>query len=264
MPRNAWKDTYYVTIFCLSQEGLKRNQIAGALGIDARTLKTWLRTRPAVKDAFKRGRAAGGIGGQTFGEYVYNKLPPAIKKIWDELESYRKVKNGEKRVEAFLSKQGKKIRQMMWAHALIRSNFNASEACRKVGISYECYEKWKQKDPYFIKLIDEISWHQDNYIEGGLMGLIAQGDPTATKFAAQSRLRHRGFGETMTIEHKHSGTVAITLEGVMNKMSLDGQRELVKAIKQLKEEDETPALEAHKEDVEDAEYTVKEKVKQKG
>lgn len=232
MPRYAWKDEYYVRIFELSRQGMSSNSIADALGISRTTFKEWKKTRPAVLDALKRGRTTPSQGKgstETFLDYVYGRLPSHLKELWDQMKAYEKEENGEKKLEALLENQGKRTRQHLFIHALVSSNFNASEACRRVNITKACYEKWIRTDPLFLQLVEEIPWHKKNFFEGALIGLVAQGDSAATVFAAKTQLRDRGYDPKKVIEHRGMiGHAHFDIQSL--KLPLEVRRTLLEAI----------------------------------
>jgi len=205
--RSAWNDKYYVECYELAKQGCKNSQIAKILGVPIDTFKRWISERPALKDALKRARGGNeGTKTETFIEYVYNRLPEHIKSLWDELEQANKKGNSLQRIEALLKDKGKKTLQHLYVHALISSNFNASEACRRLNISMSRVKGW-MADPDFAQLIDEVLEHKKNICESALMGLVMQGETSAVIFANRTLNRDRGYGDKTEHIHTHAGGV---------------------------------------------------------
>ena len=118
-------------------------------------------------------------------------------------------------MERLLDNAGKRARQHLFLYALTASNFNASEACRKVNISRKTFENWVTTEPEFGQLIDEMHWHKKNFFESALVGLIRSGDSSATIFANRTLNRDRGYNEKFELEvkgqvnHAHAHIVQI-------------------------------------------------------
>lgn len=198
--------TMYVAIFQLAKDGCSNLQIAKTLGVTGKTLKHWVRIKPAVADAIKRGRGGREKGNDvTFHEYIYQNLPLKLRKLWDEIEACEKLPNGVERTEALLKNHGKRTRQHLFVHALTSSLFNVSASLRKIGVPRSTFETWKLQDPDFSSLLDEIHWHKKNFFEQAVMGRVAAGDTAAIIHVAKTQLRDRGYNDK--VEIVHSGTV---------------------------------------------------------
>lgn len=200
-----WKNENYVRIYELVRMGTKFKHVAEQLGVSVQTLKEWKKKDPAVRFAFQRGREFAqkdGGPGSTFLEYVYNRLPEDLQDTWKQLDALSTIDSGEKRVEAVLAGHGKRERQTLFVHALIACNFNAAEACRRVNIPYITLTKWKETDPDFIGLMDTIHEMKKDFVEGALMGLVAQGDTSAVLFCNRTLNKDRGYDPKITVEHR--------------------------------------------------------------
>jgi len=204
-----WKDEFYVLAYRLAREGNSDNGIAKALGLTHEALRYQMKRRPALKEAIEEGRKPDAV--KTFQDYVYKRLSPRLKWLWDKVNECEKKVNGVARIEALLEKAGLRARQHLFVHAFLRSNFNASEACRKVNISKKTFDSWRLRDPDFAELVDkELHWHKENFFEGALIKLVAEGHPSAVIFANRNINRHRGYDKDEDdgqVLHTHLHTV---------------------------------------------------------
>lgn len=213
-----WDDKYYVDVYELVKQGYKYSRIAKILGIAISTFKNWIEEKPALKAAIKRAKESKTsiAHADNFMEYVYNRLPENLQALWDELQEYDQETNSTRKVELLLSDKGERIRQQLFIHALVTSNFSASEACRRVNITKKRMENWIALDPEFGELMNEVVGYKKDFFESGLVGLVKQGDTAATIFANRTLNQDRGYG-TKT-EVIHSGGV---LHGNVNLDDLD-------------------------------------------
>lgn len=205
--RRIWSDELYIRIYDLAREGLNNKQISEIINVNPSTLTRWIGDRPALKEALTkaRGKAStkptGSIQSvQTFMEYVYKQLPEDLREVWDKLEEYDKETNAIRKVELLLRNKGERVRQHLFLHALVCSNFNASEACRRVNITKVVFDGWVLADTGFAELVDQMMWHRKNFFESSLVGLVAQGDASATIFANRTLNRDRGYDMKTTID----------------------------------------------------------------
>lgn len=233
--RTCWTDEYYVTIYQLTKEGMTRNDIARQLGVNPETLKSWYADKPALRDAVKRareqrGETAGTSREEAFFAYIYRRLPPELAELWDELKRADKENNFEKRLEIMLERGGLRARQHLWFHALVCSNFNAAEACRRVNVTYGTWKHWAATDPDFLALIDTVKEIKKDMIESALLGAVAAGEVSAIVFASKTLNRDRGYDPRVTV--KHEGGI---LHGHVNlaelDLDLDSKRKLLDAVR---------------------------------
>jgi hypothetical protein len=216
---SLWKDSYYVRIYQLAKDGLTDKQIAKTLGIAPKTFVLWKQKKPAIGKALAEARTPDSRGSETFQAYVYKRLTPEMRDAWNAIVAADKEPNGMKRIETLLANRGTRFRQHLWVHALLCSNFNASEACRQVVVDYTQYKRWLNNDPEFAALIDEILWHRKNYGEGSLFKLMKQGNAAAILFFNETINSDRGYVRPRaalklegTVEHKHEVEGSIKLE----------------------------------------------------
>jgi len=210
--KTKWKDDFIFLAYEHAKTGLGDHSIAKALDVPFPSFEGYKRKYPLFAEAIERGRKVrSGKRGLGFLDYVYKQMSPKAQKLWDDICRVRDEPNGLLRMEAMFEDAGLKARQHLFVHALVSTNFNASEACRLVNITYPTVHKWMKKDPDFELLMDEINTHKENFIEGSLMDLIAQRDVGATIFACKTQLANRGYnpGKTSTVnvngsvKHEH-------------------------------------------------------------
>ena len=137
MPIKKFDNRMYVTIYELTKQGLRSNQIARKIGVDRTTLKMWRKKDPAVRDAFERGQ-------QNDFARLYHHLPDHLKVIWNRINELDATPDGQKRIATLLMNEGKRTRQELFVHAWITSGFSLSEALRIVAIDLQTFQEWNQ------------------------------------------------------------------------------------------------------------------------
>lgn len=267
MAASTWKDEYYVTIYELVRQGMTMAQIAGVLGVSDFCLKNWYKKKPALKEAVNRARSSspssirdrsGETGtGEKFFEYVYRRLPPELRELWNELCEAERADNPEIAVEALLENQGERTLQHLWIHALVAGNFNVSEACRRVNVTQKQVDQWKKEDTRFLELVEQVITMKKDYAEGCLFDLLRAGDAGATIFVNRTLNRDRGYDPKVTVVHEgsvlhqHVDVSALPLD-------LETKRKMLEAIRNSRElppgETRVIELEAHQAEDDDDEY----------
>jgi hypothetical protein len=237
-----WDDRFYVTTYQMSRDGHPNKEIAGAIGVSSLTFGKWLGKNPILADALERGREnplkKGAMG--TLKDYIYNSLSPELQTLWDEINQWHSEPNGLARIEEMLRTKGKRVRQSLFIHALIVSNFNASRACKQIGIAYSTFTDWAANEPDFHALMAEMSEHKGNFYESALVKLVKRGDSSATLFANRTFNKGRGYGDKLEldvagrIEHAHSMIPMSSLD-----LSVAVRKIILQAIRHLKEEHES-------------------------
>lgn len=233
--------------FLLAKEGHCSEAICKGLGVSNTTLNEWLKTKPAMQYAQQQVESItkGGSGVSNFQEYVYKRLPEELQDVWDQIEMWHDHPSALVRLESIFAERPVRVRQSMFFHALIHCNFNASEACRMVGMSKSGLDRWIKEDPDFPRLLDEIQWHKKNYFEGGLIKLVKQGNVLATIFANRTANKDRGYGEK--VEVNHTGAVQVDVAFSIDELELPLEvrvqvLEAIRAKKALAADNTAPAL----------------------
>lgn len=253
--KSTFKEEYYVEGYKLASSGLSETKIARALGVSKVTLRKWRKRFPSFDRAIKEGR--NGIVKQdqktvkTFLDYVFDRLTPKMKRLWTKVLGWQKEKNGVVRIERMLEKQGLRVRQTLFVHAYIHCSFDASMACKMVNVSKRTFDNWRRNDPEFADLWAEMDWHLAERFKGALVeGVLEYRNPLLIKFANET-FNDKQFGKkvkvTGSVGHLHAHVVDVDS---LN-LPLDTRRQLLNAMRQKE-------LPEHVQ-VEDAEFTVKEK-----
>lgn len=202
--KDKWRDDFYVKAHALAKAGWGDGKIANALGVDDDTFRRWRKKRPALEEALLSARS-GANGVESFHEYVYKQLPDHLRRLWDKINKCSRERNGVSRVEALLENAGLRARQHLFLYALVNANFNPSAACRAVNITKKTFDNWKNYDPDFLELVDEIDWHKGNFFEGALVMLVKEGNAPAVLFANKTFNAKRGYADKgdSTVIHNH-------------------------------------------------------------
>jgi hypothetical protein len=232
---SKFKDEYYVTVYELARSGMSENKMSKNLGVSTVTLRSWKKKNKALRDAIDRGRnSKGKMTTQKWFDYVYQKLPANLMKIWDEIQDLEAQPNGIQKIESLLETNGKRARQHIFLHALVTANFNVSRACSVCNIPRRTFENWVTNEPDFSELMNEINVHKKNFFEASLVGLVARGDSAATIFVNRTYNRDRGYNEKVDVnvigkiehEHVHAHISIDELE-----LNLEVRTDILKAIR---------------------------------
>lgn len=238
MPKIVWKDTFYVQSYELARSGLTNPKIAEALGVSNGIFRKWLEKRPALVHALKRARRTRhNSNTTTFRDYVYGRLPEHLQKLWDKLSQCETQKNGIRRIQALLESQGKDARQHLFLYAITASNFNFSDACRKVNLPRKTVESWIKTDPDFAQLLDEIHLAKKDFFEGALVESVRAGDTAAIIFANKTLNRDRGYNDKQEVEFKGTLDVnhtVVPIDDLLPNLSIEAKREILQIMRKQK------------------------------
>lgn len=239
MPKKGvtrFKEEYYVRAYEMAKDGLGVDEIGEVLGVSHMGMRQWLEKFPALKSAVQRGRDAA-RGRHTralkrYTDYVYGRLAPEVKAIWDKMvegEEHGDGKWNPDTVEAALGPfaSSKKVRQHLFVHAYLTCNFNVSEACRRVNVPRKTFEVWCCRDADFRKLFQELKDVKGDFFESALIQKVMEGDPSCVIFANKTFNRDRGYNDKVTVEHKHSGSVEMITSDVLDKLPVEVKRKIL-------------------------------------
>jgi len=250
---NKWIDENYLRIYHLARAGYSNTQIARALEVSWKTFCNWQSKKPAIKKTLEEAR--GKENQQSFQDYVYDRLTPTLKALWRAIRRYEREGAGVAKIEALLEDAGIRARQHLFIHALLRSNFNKSEACRRVNISKTTFDNWCKNDPDFPSLIDEMRWHMGNFFEEPLVELVQMRHPGIVKFVNETFNADRGYGRKTEVrgkiehDHDHQHVHAHVKIDDLN-LPLETRKEILEAM------DKQRALPVHNgEEIIDGEFT---------
>ena len=243
-----WDPKFYVTVYELCRDGLKLKQVAESIGVDFSTLKEWKRTDPTLAYAVQRGQEFARVNdSKTFAEMAFSRLSPELQETFSQLQALQMEPNPEKRAEMLLEGSGKRSRQTLFVHALIHCGFRMLDACRFVGVSRATVQKWKESDPDFLQLMDQVHEMKKDFCEGALMGLVASGNAPAVLFTNRTLNRDRGYDPKITISHE--GNVKHQVDISQLNLPVKVLEMVMKAVEQAKKgvAEELPQLPVSKE-----------------
>ena len=204
----VWTPDYLVVAFECATSGLSLSDTAEVMGIPLMRLHRWMKRYPELKRAVKYGNSnREKRDKESLSEFIYNELPSECRLLWDKLLNIADSENFSPGidVENLLRDKGKVMRQRLFLQALVSFNFDHSRALRFVNLSKQTFDKWMNTDDDFKRLVNEINWHRQNFVENALMDLVNARVPSAVMFASKAINKDRGYGNTLKVEH--TGTV---------------------------------------------------------
>lgn len=211
------------------------SKAAAALGIGCRSLKWRFDHHPEYRLARKLAEQRRG-GRATMAEYIFKRLSPEARAVWDKIEYYQGNKNTSiEKIDAMLGNKPVRVRQEIFIHALIHTNYDLSEACHMSGVSRAKLNAWRKEDLGFMQLMEEIQWHKKNFFERALIDLVENRHPGATMFVNRTVNADRGYTERIQLEH--SGSVEMQGYRVEDlDLDLETREKILAAIRRKKEE----------------------------
>ena len=191
-----FKTRFLIDIYELALAGASDKTIAKHLGVSTAGFCGWKQEKKLVRYALKKAMKKRAVNEDTdWRGYIRGKLPPKIQDVWDKITEFEQESNGYTKIESLLNGKGRHVRQQLLVYAMLYTGFNTSKALRKVAISRSEFNKWKENDPEFMELLDEIKFIQKDFFEEGLIKLVRRGDSPAIIHVAKTFNRDRGYGE---------------------------------------------------------------------
>lgn len=86
-----------------------------------------------------------------------------------------------------------------------------SLACEKVGIGRTTYYEWRNSDPDFAALCDEVPDRVGDLVESQLYNKIQKGDGETIRFYCKTKLKNRGYTSGMEITGAGGGNLNMNL-----------------------------------------------------
>lgn len=211
---SKWKDDFFAEAYRLAKDGLSNEQIAKQFRVSTVVFNKWMQTKPALKKALVDGRHQDRQHLESFRNFIYGRLTPKAKRLWDELDkaerAFEESEGTDDRRDAVIelfATQGKKLRQQLFIHALVTSNFQPSIACRRTGISVNEVREWAARDRGFAELLKGVHDCKKDFFESALMDLVAKRDSAAVIFVNKTVNRDRGYGDVKDdvrrVQHEH-------------------------------------------------------------
>lgn len=89
------------------------------------------------------------------------------------------------------------LQKRAWIDALNKTMGNVTAAANAYGLNRRQFYDYMANDPEFAAEVNELKTVQEDFIESQLMTKIKEGDTACIIFAAKTRLRGRGYQETV-------------------------------------------------------------------
>lgn len=217
-------------------------KVAAALEIGVNTVRERLAKHHSfqyAKELADKHRA----GRNVFSGYIYDHLSPEAKTCWDALQFWLDPSNTNyEKINEILAGKTKRLKQELFIHALVSSNFDPSSACRMVGVPKEQLDHWSETDLDFRQLVEEIQWHKKNFFERSLTDLVEQRHPGATIFVNKTINADRGYGDKTIVEHMGQIDMQSNLRLEDLDLDIDTKRKILEAMRRKMVPD--PVLEA--------------------
>lgn len=213
----AWDDHFFVKTYELAASGMDVPDIAGALGVRRKQFGLWWRRRPALRDAFKKGRHAGKhfktgkthrAGVTSFIEFAENNLPDHLEAIWRRILADWDSPKLMRAADAMIADAGVTARMHIWCRAMIHFNFNVRSANKAANVSPSTYRVWAKREPAFAEFMNYLKECRKDFFEGAFIDLVASGDSPATIHAVKTYVGDRGYAVPSERAAKRDGTGA--------------------------------------------------------
>lgn len=230
------EDTIKYTLILMHPDNLKpkpngnlpSKRVALQMGWDTRRLQRhanhpdWILVRKIVSEhqAFRNRE-------NTFGHYVFKHLSQEAREIWEDLQFHAEHKDGMEQIRLLMNRQSSKIRQELFVHALVSTNYDVSRSCQMTGLSRNTLDKWRN-DARFAELLEEIQFHKKNFFEKAMMDLVHMRNPLAVIWANKTVNADRGYSEKVRVEHTVQGG-DFSLEDL--DLDIETRRKILEAIR---------------------------------
>ncbi len=233
--RSIWKDRMIIHVYELSKSGMSEAAMSKVLGVSLATFRLWETNKKLFRMGVKYGRKAlkgKGVSAITFQDYVYRRMKPELRAVWDKIKAFEKEKKGFKKIEALLEAQGKYVRQHLFVHAWTISNFNTAKALRTVNISRSTFDFWRKTDKGFAQIVKEIDIYKKDFFENHLIKLVRGGSETATLFVNKTYNQDRYPDPKKQVDVNLSGQVTVSTINLGDlELPLKLRKGLLKAIR---------------------------------
>jgi len=236
--KSKWQNEFILKVYELLKHGMIERNAAKALGISFPTFCDWESKKPLFAMAVQAGRAAyrdKDNSNFSFQKYVAGRLSEEGKEVWEKINRCDTLKNGTERLEAILSCRGVRVRQSLFMHAFISTNFSISAALRRVNLNRGTFELWK-KDPEFLRLFEELSEIKKDFFDEHLCMLVAGGDSAATIFGVRTLCQDRYPDPKANVNLNVQGNITqtnINVVMLLDSLSVEAKKELLEKHRQL-------------------------------
>lgn len=270
---HKWEDGMLIRAYELARGGMSNTGIAKSLGVLYTTFRTWVAKMPALSEALKKARKEFNRREGGFERYCYGNLPKPAQALWSKImgagrvdalrinrRRYREGSDEEaaaleaarsRRVKKLLAGRGKRLKQILFLHALVNSHYSTTKACQVMNLPLPTVNRWIQSSPQFAQLVRGVLDCKRDFVEEALMKAIANGEVPAIIFASRTLNRQRGYNDKVEMEISNNVKVAFSFEDL--DLPVDVQRKVLEAMRNAKK---APQL-THKQsedDIIDAEF----------
>jgi Homeodomain-like domain len=207
-----WKPILMVKIYKMLRAGMSKEMLCKEMGITRKTLWNWSKRYEGLEEAMELAEKER-QDSKDYLDWVYERLSPGLKELWNKIGRWEKEKNGLVKIEMLLADQGKGVRQQLFLHAMCVKSFSPTAALKMLCISKRELDRWITEDMDFAELIKEIQWHKANFFEQSLVQLVKEGNTAAILFANKTVNRDRGYGTHSSVDVNVSGEIT---HGIMD------------------------------------------------
>lgn len=115
-----------------------------------------------------------------------------------------------------------------------------SLACEKVGIGRTTYYEWRNNDPEFAALCDEVPDRVGDMVESKLYEKVQRGDGETIRFYCKTKLKNRGYTTGMELTGANGGNLNLNLHNAdskkLNRLSSEQLQVLIELQKIMNDE----------------------------
>ncbi len=233
---SKYRPNFLVPLYRMVRAGIPEIDVCRSLGVSRMSLYVWRKKYPEVEECYQIARKDRDEASD-FPRWVYNRLSPEIRQLWDRIEAWHDA-GQDNLVEVALLDHGVRVQQQLFLHALCVKSFNPSEAMRAVNVTKRELDEWLARDSKFAELVEEVNYHKANFFEQALVDLVRAQNPSAVIFANKTVNRNRGYGQVTDVNHTHKGVImhgVVDLTDVMNDLSPECRSELMEALRRRDE-----------------------------
>ncbi len=224
---------YILEFYDAQVRGLDLQTTAQLLDVSLKKLKRQLDQYPSLQKARAKAKSKKQTAA-TFTAYVFGRLSPEAQECWTSIQFWESEEMAQSPVEALLRPKPVRLKQELFVHALVKANWNRSEACRMIGVDLTTLHDW-ESDPGFAGLLAELNFHKKNFFEGALVKLVADGNPAAVIHVNKTINADRGYNDKLVVQHTGRVEMGRGIDIDALDLDIDTRRKILDAIRRQKE-----------------------------
>lgn len=195
-----WSIDMLVKTTALAAKGMSDAAIRNTLKVSPFTWRRWLKEKEVLVDALEYARQGKTDQNRdTLNAFIYNRLPPHLQEIWEQVVEYDEESNYAK-ISRLLEGQDTLVRQHLFLQSLAYHGFNPSQAASFLCIPFDTVNTWKRNDPNFAELFGVFDEIRKDFYEEALVQACRAGEVGAIIHANKTKNRDRGYNEKHEIE----------------------------------------------------------------